>query len=317
MRAWRAVGGAALAGVFALTLLFSGYLGYLAVSAQNVPSPKIVAIKSGSGKATLSWAFDQKESSQASSVDHFVVYRSEQPGGPFQRVSESPAGALSFTDDNLSNGKTYYFAVASCDKRGNESEPSEASKVTPICAPTGCYAKGGERRITVRWNPVSFEGLASYAVYRNGTLVQKTKATSITDGNVRRGIAYTYTVRAVAGDGTLSGDSNRANARSFETCWRCGGDGKLVETCRACGGDGRTSASCWRCGGDGDCNTCGGYGGWYDWWGWWITCGTCGGDGDCNTCGGDGRITSTCSTCGGDGKIVKTCPTCKGRGRLT
>jgi len=312
MRAARAIGGAALAFVFALVMVFSGYLTYMAVSAQNVPSPKLVTLLGGAGKAKVSWALDQKDQAMASAVDHYVLYRAEQPGGPFTKLGEQ-RDTTTFTDENLTNGKPYYYAVAACDERGNESAPSDAQKVTPMSAPSGCYASGGELRITVRWAPAQVQNLSTYVVYRNGNAIQKTRSTSIVDGNVRRGVSYFYTVRAVAADGTASKDSNRARASAWQTCPRCGGDGQI--TCTRCGGDGRTSQTCWRCGGDGDCNTCGGYGGWYDWWGWWITCGTCGGDGDCNNCGGDGRITTTCGTCGGDGKV--RCPTCKGRGRLT
>lgn len=312
MRAWRAVGGAVAAGVFVLVALFSGYLTYMAVTALNVPKPTIVGAQGGKSTATISWTLAQEDQAKASDIGHFVVYRSEQPGGPFQKIQDVQ-GATTYTDQALANGQPYYYAVTACDKRGNESKASEIKTVVPMIAPMGCRAVPGNKRISVTWFPAQVKNLKAYAVYRNGTLVQQTSATSIIDTAVQRGGRYVYTVRAVAVGDVQSGDSNRAAATAYETCPRCGGSGRI--TCTRCGGAGHISQTCPRCGGDGHCTTCGGYGGWYDWWGWWVTCGTCGGDGHCTRCGGDGRITSTCPTCNGRGQI--TCPRCNGTGRLT
>jgi hypothetical protein len=57
-----------------------------------------------------------------SDLDGYRVYRSTEPTGYFPRVATVSRQATSFTDREVHNGVTYYYALSSFDNAGNESE---------------------------------------------------------------------------------------------------------------------------------------------------------------------------------------------------
>jgi hypothetical protein len=57
-----------------------------------------------------------------SDLDGYRVYRSTAPTGYFPRVATVGRRAASFTDREVRNGVTYYYAISSYDDAGNESE---------------------------------------------------------------------------------------------------------------------------------------------------------------------------------------------------
>jgi poly(hydroxyalkanoate) depolymerase family esterase len=68
-------------------------------------------------------------------------------------------------------------------------------------APTGLTATGTtDSSVSLSWSPVS--GAASYTVYRDGTQVTSTTATSYTDTGLAAGTSYRYTVAAADSSGT-------------------------------------------------------------------------------------------------------------------
>ncbi len=57
-----------------------------------------------------------------SDLDGYRIYRSTEPTGYFPRVATTDRRATSFTDRDVHNGVTYYYAIAAFDEAGNESE---------------------------------------------------------------------------------------------------------------------------------------------------------------------------------------------------
>lgn len=58
------------------------------------------------------------------SVASYSVYRGTQAGGPYEEIA-SGVTTLSYTDNTVSNGKTYYYLVRAVDSAGNPSPYSE------------------------------------------------------------------------------------------------------------------------------------------------------------------------------------------------
>lgn len=57
----------------------------------------------------------------------YNVKRSETPGGPYQTVTTTTAGVVTYQDTGLSNGKTYYYVVSSINAGGESPNSNEAS----------------------------------------------------------------------------------------------------------------------------------------------------------------------------------------------
>ena len=83
-----------------------------------------------------------------SDLDGYRVYRSTEPTGYFPRIAAVSARATSFTDREVRNGVTYYYAISSFDEAGNESELT-ASTVHDTPRPEG----GGLRLDNARVDP--------------------------------------------------------------------------------------------------------------------------------------------------------------------
>jgi fibronectin type 3 domain-containing protein len=67
-----------------------------------------------------------------SSVTGYNVYRASQSGGPFTKLNSAPQSSLTYTDDNVQAGTTYYYAVTAVDSNSVESNFSnEASATVP------------------------------------------------------------------------------------------------------------------------------------------------------------------------------------------
>jgi fibronectin type 3 domain-containing protein len=111
--------------------------------------------------------------------------------------------ATSFADTAIAANRTYAYAVVALDAAGNRSPAASVSAATQdLAAPSAVSAltgvgADGPPRVTLSWQPATDDfGIASYSVYRGGTLVTTTTATSATDTAVAAAKSYSYTVRA-------------------------------------------------------------------------------------------------------------------------
>lgn len=76
---------------------------------------------------TLTW--HAAPDSAGSKVVSYNIYRSTSSGGPYARVASSVPG-LSYKDELVNSGVTYYYVVRSVDAAGRESPSSGEVKVT-------------------------------------------------------------------------------------------------------------------------------------------------------------------------------------------
>jgi hypothetical protein len=114
--------------------------GRVSVLSANIASPADISV-SGGGVASstnptppsnpvtphtvaLSW-----QPSASTDVTGYLVYRSTTPGAGFSPLTTT-LDALSYTDETVANGKTYYYVVTSIDGSGNES--AQSNEVTAV-----------------------------------------------------------------------------------------------------------------------------------------------------------------------------------------
>lgn len=67
-----------------------------------------------------------------SSIEGYYIYRATQSTGPFTKLNSQPQSGLTYTDNNVQAGTTYYYTVTAVDSNSAESNYSnEASATVP------------------------------------------------------------------------------------------------------------------------------------------------------------------------------------------
>ena len=132
-------------------------------NSSSVPSaPTGLTASQGGPKAYpyiyLSWDYN-------SSADHYVVYRSTSKSGSYSKLGTPRATA--YSDENISNGKTYYYKVTAANSSNKESGYSNIVSVTvntTIVEAPGiktCTVRTGTNQITISWTYASGSGYSA------------------------------------------------------------------------------------------------------------------------------------------------------------
>lgn len=124
--------------------------------------------------------------------------------------------ALSISLGGLTLGTSYNFQVRAYDAAGNRSTAiagsfsTLADTIPPSVPGMPAASIAGDYQVNLTWSASSDSGgsgLAGYRVYRNGTLLGSTSATSMSDTGVAPFGAYSYTVVAYDGSNNTSSSS--------------------------------------------------------------------------------------------------------------
>ncbi len=160
----------------------------------------------------LSW----RASTDNVGVTGYNVYRNGSPAGSSSKTS--------FSDTGLSPSTTYKYTVAAYDAAGNTSAqcaqvsattPAKASTdTTPPSIPTNLTATAASStQINLAWTASTDNvGVTGYNIYRAGTKVGSTAATSYSDTGLTPSTTYSYTVAAYDAAGNVSAQSTAASA---------------------------------------------------------------------------------------------------------
>ena len=84
----------------------------------------------GDGQVTIYWRENQE-----SDIDYYKIYRNDAPTGTFTLVGT--ATHPPFIDHSVTNGNTYYYALAAVDDRGQESPELSVENVFDTPRPEG------------------------------------------------------------------------------------------------------------------------------------------------------------------------------------
>ena len=169
------------------------------------PAPTNLVATAGNAQVGLSW-------SASSGATSYNVQRSTTSGGPYTTIA-SPT-TTSYTDTGVTNGTTYYYAVAAVNTAGqsaNSSQVSATPKLGIPPAPTNLVATAGNAQVALSWSASS--GATSYNVQRSTTSggpytsIGSPTTTSYTDTGVTNGTTYYYVVAAVNSAGQSANSS--------------------------------------------------------------------------------------------------------------
>jgi uncharacterized protein (TIGR02145 family) len=139
----------------------------------------------------------------------YYIYRSTSTVGPYARVGTSETAP--YTDNDLSDGTTYYYRISSYNSGGEGSQSAVVSATTQPVAPTGVTAAANSTSsIVISWSSV--KGATGYYIYRGASLagsyerVGTSTAASYTNSSLTAGTAYYYKVSAYnsVGEGSQS-----------------------------------------------------------------------------------------------------------------
>ncbi len=158
-------------------------------------------VVSEGNKVKLSWKRDSKTSG-------YYVYRATSEKGKYSKVKTINSNkTLSWTDNNVSTGVTYYYKIRSFVKTKTGTKTSKYSKilmVKPVIAkPAVTSIAATENGVKLRWR--ASQNAGGYKVYRADSYTGKYKEVkkitknatlSWTDKNVKLGKTYYYKVRA-------------------------------------------------------------------------------------------------------------------------
>lgn len=143
---------------------------------DNVPSAPIGLTATQAGPkaypyVSLSWNYN-------SSAHHYVIYRSTSQYGSYSKIGTTLA--TSYSDENISNGKTYYYKVTAANSNNKESGYSNIASVTintTIIETPGiasCSVTKGTNQITIKWTYASGSGYSAPDEVRLSTSTYKT-----------------------------------------------------------------------------------------------------------------------------------------------
>src|SRR5438876_191301 len=170
-------------------------------TAPSVPTGLTAAAVSSS-QINLSWT----ASSDNVGVSGYRVFR----GG----TQIATTSTTSYANTGLSPSTTYSYTVAAFDAAGNLSAQSSSASATtpappdttPPTVPTGLTASAvSSSQINLSWTASSDNvGVSGYRVYRNGSQIATTGATSPASPALAPSTTYSYTVAAYDAAGNLS-----------------------------------------------------------------------------------------------------------------
>ena len=142
----------------------------------------------------------------ATKASKYYVYRKTSSSGSWTKIGT--ATSTSYTDKNVSAGKTYYYTVKTVNSDGKTSATATSVSVVRLTVPSLTSASSTSSGVKITWAKVS--GAKTYRVYRRSstsdswTKIADTTSTSYTDKTAVSGKTYYYTVRAYSSDGSSS-----------------------------------------------------------------------------------------------------------------
>lgn len=146
--------------------------------------------------------------SQVKSSDGYIIFRSNIQNGDYEKVGEVDSKTLSFIDEDLQCGSTYYYRVKAYNKKGKNIYFSDNSVIldTTTCPEIVKYIETSatsDCSIELSWQTVC--KCSGYEIYRSNnkdgnytkiaTLTENEKS-CFTDKNLKSNEKYYYKVRA-------------------------------------------------------------------------------------------------------------------------
>jgi fibronectin type 3 domain-containing protein len=170
----------------------------------SLPTAPDLSAELQGGSVSLTWVPPVNPGS--SPISGYKVYRGMTSGALVEIASIG--NVTSYTDANVSNGKTYFYRVAALNGAGEGQLSNEASVSVGAVptAPLGLMATAGSANVSLTWDAPEDDGgweITAYRVYRGNSegsltlLITLGNVTAFVDNSVTNGQTYYYKVSAV------------------------------------------------------------------------------------------------------------------------
>ncbi|MDH4028370.1 MAG: hypothetical protein OEU95_06035, partial [Nitrospirota bacterium] len=158
-------------------------------------------------------------------VAGYIIYRNDQEKGNYTETGKT--AEPEYIDNDLPDGKTYYYTVASYfsaradEVRGQPSGPVSAVTKQRPKAPQNAAAQSGlPKKTVIKWDRNGEKDISEYLIYRgNNSKLDtypyarvKPDVSAFTDNGLKNNATYLYAVRAVDADGLESDLSETLSA---------------------------------------------------------------------------------------------------------
>ena len=176
------------------------------ITQSFISTPKISKIQNGASGIKIDW-------SKVSGVDGYVVYR-KTSGGWVKLAKIKGASNVSYYDKDVKAGTTYTYTVKAYDASLVSGYNTTGTVIKRLLTPQLLSVTSSKSGVTIKWGKVT--GAGGYNVYRktgNGsweriaTITGGTKV-SFLDKTAKKGVTYSYTVKAVSGKYSSSHNAN-------------------------------------------------------------------------------------------------------------
>jgi len=170
------------------------------------PSPPVDMVAEGRMHAIgLSWRKNPE-----SCVSSYHIYRSENPDGPFVKISHTDT--FEYLDTDVELKKTYYYLVSAMTDTGMEGGKGNVASAEPTkylaSMPSDLKATAGQCSVSLSWAPSKEGFVIGYAVSREvdggQKIVGTTETPRFSENFLASDTPYTYWVAAVSSDGSKS-----------------------------------------------------------------------------------------------------------------
>ena len=160
-------------------------------------APANLTATGGNAQVTLLW-------DAVTDAAEYQIYRAATANGELTRIAgDMIIIARRYTDNDVTPGITYRYAVRAVDSIGTSANSAEASATTLPAAPANLTAGTGALSVLLSWDAVP--GAAEYRIYRASTMgatpsriasAMTITDTAYTDTGLTNGTTYRYIVRA-------------------------------------------------------------------------------------------------------------------------
>ena len=192
-------------------------------AAPTIPTGLVASAISAS-RIDLSWNVSADMASGSEPVSGLAGYKVYRNG-----VQIATTSSTSYSNTGLDAFTTYNYTVAAYDLAGNTSVQSSVVSATTLALPSSDVSAPSvpanlsavalsDSRIDLAWSASSDNvGVAGYKIYRNGSFLTTTGATSFSDTGLSASTAYYYIVAAYDAAGNVSVQSNQVSATTLAT----------------------------------------------------------------------------------------------------
>jgi fibronectin type 3 domain-containing protein len=183
------------------------------------PPRSLQASDGGCAEISLSWSVPVSDG--GATITNYRIYRGNTSGGEVFLVEIGDT--LSFDDQGLTGGQTYFYEVSAVNEVGEGNRSNEANATARFCQvpsePQNLQATPGNGSMDLTWASPLSDGntsISNYRIYRGNSsggeafLVEIGNLTSYTDLGLTGGQTYYYEVSAVnaIGEGNKSSEAN-------------------------------------------------------------------------------------------------------------